>query len=98
MPDTNGWLVKNSKEMSECRLVRVPSPDQSRSNKKEDPNGTETCHLLSRGSLPEHDPALWLSGPGTVGWPGNPSTEETPPAIISCDFTSEVMSSAETGE
>jgi hypothetical protein len=35
-----------------------------------------------------------------VPWAGReiPSAEETPPAIISCDFTSEVMSSAETGE
>ena len=32
-----------------------------------------------------------------VGWPGNPTDEETPQAIISCDYTSEVMSSAERG-
>ena len=53
--------------MSGCRACWcVLLPWKSHSRKKGGPNGTETYHLLSRGSLPEHDPTLWPSRPGST--------------------------------
>src|SRR5271167_607226 len=53
--------------MSGCRPAGGCSfPGQIPQQKDGGPNGTKTCHLLSRGSLPEPDPALWLSRPGST--------------------------------